>query len=90
MTTGAQRLAGTAQQQPVAAVKLSPLVANAFEETLRAIYDDISIIKASPFPMATAPQSPKVGVLCEVHLCRGLVIDFPGEEPILSDDDDKE
>uniref|UniRef100_A0A915KER4 Uncharacterized protein n=1 Tax=Romanomermis culicivorax TaxID=13658 RepID=A0A915KER4_ROMCU len=77
-------------QQPVAAAKLPPLVANAFGETLRAINDDISIIEASPFPMASAPQSPKIGVLREVHLCRGLVIDFPGEEPILSDNDDKE
>uniref|UniRef100_A0A915HPA6 Uncharacterized protein n=1 Tax=Romanomermis culicivorax TaxID=13658 RepID=A0A915HPA6_ROMCU len=80
-TTGAQTLAVIAQQQPVA---------NAFGEMLRAIKDDVSIIKASPFPRATAPQSPKIGVLHEVRICGGLVIDFPGEDPVSSDDDDEE
>uniref|UniRef100_A0A915HPP9 Uncharacterized protein n=1 Tax=Romanomermis culicivorax TaxID=13658 RepID=A0A915HPP9_ROMCU len=59
-TTGAQTLAAIAQQQPVAAVKLPPTVPNAFRETLRAINDDVSIIKASPFPTATALRSPKI------------------------------
>uniref|UniRef100_A0A915J1T3 Uncharacterized protein n=1 Tax=Romanomermis culicivorax TaxID=13658 RepID=A0A915J1T3_ROMCU len=45
---------------------------------------------ASPFPTATVPWCPKIGVLREVHPCRGLVIDFPGEEPLSSDDDDIE
>uniref|UniRef100_A0A915KJE5 Uncharacterized protein n=1 Tax=Romanomermis culicivorax TaxID=13658 RepID=A0A915KJE5_ROMCU len=67
-TTGAQRLAAISQQQPVA---------NAFGETLCAVNDDVSIIEASPFLMATAPQSLKIGVLREVHPCGGLVIDFP-------------
>uniref|UniRef100_A0A915IHE2 Uncharacterized protein n=1 Tax=Romanomermis culicivorax TaxID=13658 RepID=A0A915IHE2_ROMCU len=88
--TGAQTLAAIAQQQSVAATKPSPPVANTFGETLRAINDDVRVIKASPFPTATAPQSPTIGILREVHPCRGLVIDFPGEEPILSDDDDEE
>uniref|UniRef100_A0A915I4J0 Antifreeze protein n=1 Tax=Romanomermis culicivorax TaxID=13658 RepID=A0A915I4J0_ROMCU len=89
-TTGAQTLAAIAQQHPVAAVKSPTKVPNAFGEMLRAINDDLSIIEASLFPMATTPQSPKIGVLREVHLCGGLVVDFPGEELISSDDDDKE
>uniref|UniRef100_A0A915IH02 Uncharacterized protein n=1 Tax=Romanomermis culicivorax TaxID=13658 RepID=A0A915IH02_ROMCU len=76
--TGAQTLAPIAQQQ---------LVANAFGETLRAINDNVSIIEASPFPTATAPQSPKIGVLCEVHPCMVLVIDFPSQKLILSHED---
>uniref|UniRef100_A0A915IU38 Uncharacterized protein n=1 Tax=Romanomermis culicivorax TaxID=13658 RepID=A0A915IU38_ROMCU len=80
-TTGAQTLAGIAQQQ---------LVANAFGETLRTINDDVSIIEVSPFPMATAPRSPKIGVLREVHPCGGLVIDFPSEDLVSSDDDENE
>uniref|UniRef100_A0A915KYV2 Uncharacterized protein n=1 Tax=Romanomermis culicivorax TaxID=13658 RepID=A0A915KYV2_ROMCU len=80
--TGAQTLAAIAQQQPVAVAKSPTKVTNAFGETLRALNDYVSIIEASPFPTATAPQTPKIGVLCEVHPCRGLVIDFPGEEPI--------
>uniref|UniRef100_A0A915HQ36 Uncharacterized protein n=1 Tax=Romanomermis culicivorax TaxID=13658 RepID=A0A915HQ36_ROMCU len=55
MRTGAQTLATIAQQQPVAAAKLPPPVANAFGETLRAVNDDVSIIEASPFPTATPP-----------------------------------
>uniref|UniRef100_A0A915HXB9 Uncharacterized protein n=1 Tax=Romanomermis culicivorax TaxID=13658 RepID=A0A915HXB9_ROMCU len=90
MTTGAQTLEAIAQQQPVAAAKQPPTVANAFGGMLHAINDDISIIEASPFPMATAPQSPKIGILCEVHPCGGLVIDFPGKELIVSDDKNKE
>uniref|UniRef100_A0A915HNZ3 Uncharacterized protein n=1 Tax=Romanomermis culicivorax TaxID=13658 RepID=A0A915HNZ3_ROMCU len=90
MTTGAQMLAAIVQQQPVAAARSPTKVANAFGETLHAIKDDISIIEASSFLMATAPWSLKIGVLHQVHLCGGLVIDFPGEEPILSDDDDEE
>uniref|UniRef100_A0A915K9C6 Uncharacterized protein n=1 Tax=Romanomermis culicivorax TaxID=13658 RepID=A0A915K9C6_ROMCU len=81
---------GIAQQQPVAAAKPPPKVANAFGETLRAINDDISIMEASPFHTGTAPQSQKIGVLREVHPCRGLVIDFPGEEQLLSNHDGKE
>uniref|UniRef100_A0A915KCN9 YrdC-like domain-containing protein n=1 Tax=Romanomermis culicivorax TaxID=13658 RepID=A0A915KCN9_ROMCU len=65
-------------------------VANAFGEMLPAINDNISIIELSPFPTATALQSPKIGILCAVHLCGGLVIDFPGEDPVSSDDDDEE
>uniref|UniRef100_A0A915KHY0 Uncharacterized protein n=1 Tax=Romanomermis culicivorax TaxID=13658 RepID=A0A915KHY0_ROMCU len=80
-TTGAQTQMAIAQQQPVA---------NAFEETLHAFNNDISIIEASPFPMATPPWSTKIGVLHEVHPCRGLVIDFPGEDLVSSDDDNKE
>uniref|UniRef100_A0A915JAC8 Uncharacterized protein n=1 Tax=Romanomermis culicivorax TaxID=13658 RepID=A0A915JAC8_ROMCU len=81
MTTEAQTLAVIAQQQ---------LVANTFGETLHAVNDDVSIIEASPFPRATALRSPKIGVLCEVHPCRGLVIDFPREDLVSSDDDDEE
>uniref|UniRef100_A0A915HFF0 C3H1-type domain-containing protein n=1 Tax=Romanomermis culicivorax TaxID=13658 RepID=A0A915HFF0_ROMCU len=89
-TTGAQTLGAIVQQQPMATTKPSPPVANAFGETLRAVNDDVSIIKASPFPTATALWSPKIGVLCEVHPCGGLVIDFPDEDLVSSDDDDEE
>uniref|UniRef100_A0A915KHC5 Uncharacterized protein n=1 Tax=Romanomermis culicivorax TaxID=13658 RepID=A0A915KHC5_ROMCU len=76
-----------AQQQPVATVTNSPTkVANTFGEMLCAINNEVSIIEASPFPMATTPRSLKIGVLHEVHMCGGMVIDFPGEERILSDD----
>uniref|UniRef100_A0A915L6H9 Uncharacterized protein n=1 Tax=Romanomermis culicivorax TaxID=13658 RepID=A0A915L6H9_ROMCU len=89
-TTGAQTLAAIAQQQPVAAAKVRPQVANPYGETLRTVSNDVSVIEASPFPMATTPQSLKIGVLHEVHPCGGLVIDFPSEEPISSDNDDEE
>uniref|UniRef100_A0A915IM63 Uncharacterized protein n=1 Tax=Romanomermis culicivorax TaxID=13658 RepID=A0A915IM63_ROMCU len=89
-TTGAQTLAAIAQLQSVAAAELPPTVANTFGETLPTINNNISIIEASPFLTATTLQSPKIGVLCEVHPCRDLVIHFPGEEPISSDEDDKE
>uniref|UniRef100_A0A915KPM8 Uncharacterized protein n=1 Tax=Romanomermis culicivorax TaxID=13658 RepID=A0A915KPM8_ROMCU len=81
MMTGAQTLVVIDQQQPVATPKPPPTVANAFGETLRAINEDVSIIEALPFPMSTAQWSPKIGVLREVHPCRGLVIDSPDEEP---------
>uniref|UniRef100_A0A915KI44 Uncharacterized protein n=1 Tax=Romanomermis culicivorax TaxID=13658 RepID=A0A915KI44_ROMCU len=81
MRTGAQTLAAIAQQQPVA---------NAFGEPLRAINDVVSITEASPFPTATVSRSPKIGVLREVLPCGGLIIDFPGEDPVSSDDDDDE
>uniref|UniRef100_A0A915I1H3 Secreted protein n=1 Tax=Romanomermis culicivorax TaxID=13658 RepID=A0A915I1H3_ROMCU len=90
MTTGAQTLAMIAQQQPVAALKPPLLVANTFGETLCAVNDDVSIIEASPFRMVTALRSPKICILCEVHPCGGLVIDFPGEELISCDYDGKE
>uniref|UniRef100_A0A915L1I1 Uncharacterized protein n=1 Tax=Romanomermis culicivorax TaxID=13658 RepID=A0A915L1I1_ROMCU len=91
MTTSAQMLSVIAQQQPSAATTNSPSVAaNAFGETLCAINDDLSIMEASPFPTATAPLSPKIDVLLEVHPCGGLVLNFPGEEPISSDSNDKE
>uniref|UniRef100_A0A915HKQ8 Uncharacterized protein n=1 Tax=Romanomermis culicivorax TaxID=13658 RepID=A0A915HKQ8_ROMCU len=76
-----QRLAVIAQQQPLA---------NAFGEPLRAVNNAVNVTEVSPFPTATVPRSPKMGVLREVHPCRGLVIDFPGEEPLSSDDDDIE
>uniref|UniRef100_A0A915I3H7 Uncharacterized protein n=1 Tax=Romanomermis culicivorax TaxID=13658 RepID=A0A915I3H7_ROMCU len=81
MTTGAQTLVVISQQQPVP---------NAFGETLCTINDDVSIIEASPFLMATAPQFPKIGVLREVDPCGGLVIDFPGEDLVSSDNDNEE
>uniref|UniRef100_A0A915HFE3 Uncharacterized protein n=1 Tax=Romanomermis culicivorax TaxID=13658 RepID=A0A915HFE3_ROMCU len=59
-------------------------------ELLRAINNAINVTEAWPFPTATVPRSPKIGVLREVHPCGGLVIDFPGEDPVLSDDDDVE
>uniref|UniRef100_A0A915IKI1 C3H1-type domain-containing protein n=1 Tax=Romanomermis culicivorax TaxID=13658 RepID=A0A915IKI1_ROMCU len=80
-TTGAQTLAVIAPQQPVT---------NTFGETLPAVNDDVSIIEASPFRTAPASQSPKIGVLRKVHPWGGLVIDFPGEDPVSSDNDDKE
>uniref|UniRef100_A0A915LD90 Uncharacterized protein n=1 Tax=Romanomermis culicivorax TaxID=13658 RepID=A0A915LD90_ROMCU len=90
MRTGGQTLAVIVQQQPVAVAKPPPSVANAFGGTLRAVNDDVSIIEASPFPTATAPWSPKIGVLRKVHPCGGLGIDFPSEDPVLSDDDEEE
>uniref|UniRef100_A0A915L5M6 Uncharacterized protein n=1 Tax=Romanomermis culicivorax TaxID=13658 RepID=A0A915L5M6_ROMCU len=89
-TTGAQTLVAIAQQQPVAAVKPLPPVTNTFGEMLRAINDNVSTIEVSLFPTVTAPWSPKIGVLWEVHLCGGLVIDSPSEDLVLSDDDDEE
>uniref|UniRef100_A0A915JTU3 Uncharacterized protein n=1 Tax=Romanomermis culicivorax TaxID=13658 RepID=A0A915JTU3_ROMCU len=78
MMTGVQTLAAIAQQQPVAATTNSPTEAtNAFGETLRAVNHDISIIKASPFLITSAWRSPKIGILLDVHPCRGLVINFP-------------
>uniref|UniRef100_A0A915KRN5 Uncharacterized protein n=1 Tax=Romanomermis culicivorax TaxID=13658 RepID=A0A915KRN5_ROMCU len=65
-------------------------VANPFGETLPAVNEDVSIIESSPFPRANAPLSLKIGVLCKVHPCRGLVIDFPEEELISSENDDEE
>uniref|UniRef100_A0A915JCR4 Uncharacterized protein n=1 Tax=Romanomermis culicivorax TaxID=13658 RepID=A0A915JCR4_ROMCU len=90
MMTSAQMLSAIAQQQPLAAATNLPMeVANAFEETLGTVNDDISLIEALPFLMATALPSPKIGVLREAHLCGGLVIDFPSEE-ISSDSDHEE
>uniref|UniRef100_A0A915L3F3 Uncharacterized protein n=1 Tax=Romanomermis culicivorax TaxID=13658 RepID=A0A915L3F3_ROMCU len=80
-TTRAQTLAAIAQQQPVP---------KAFGEPLCAINIVVSITEASPFPTATVPRFPKIGFLREVHPCGGLVIDFPGEDSISSDDDDIE
>uniref|UniRef100_A0A915J264 Uncharacterized protein n=1 Tax=Romanomermis culicivorax TaxID=13658 RepID=A0A915J264_ROMCU len=86
MTTGAQRLSGIAQQQPLAAaINSQTEVANSFGETLHALNDNVSIIEASLFPTATAPLTPKIGVLHEFHPWGGLVIDFPSKEPISSD-----
>uniref|UniRef100_A0A915IP64 Uncharacterized protein n=1 Tax=Romanomermis culicivorax TaxID=13658 RepID=A0A915IP64_ROMCU len=90
MMTGAQTHVAIARQQPVATVKSLTKVPKAFGETLHALNDDVSIIKASPFPMATTLQSPKIGILHEVHLCGGLVMDFTGKEPISSDDNNEE
>uniref|UniRef100_A0A915INY5 Uncharacterized protein n=1 Tax=Romanomermis culicivorax TaxID=13658 RepID=A0A915INY5_ROMCU len=70
--------------------RLPTKVANTFGEKLCAINDDVSVIEASPFPTATAPRSPKIGVLRQVHPWGRLVIDFPSEELISSDDDDEE
>uniref|UniRef100_A0A915HNP3 Uncharacterized protein n=1 Tax=Romanomermis culicivorax TaxID=13658 RepID=A0A915HNP3_ROMCU len=78
---GAQTLAAIAQQQPVA---------NPFGELLRAISNNVSVTKVSPFPTTTVRRSPKIGVLRKVYPCGGLVIDFPGEDLISSDDDDDE
>uniref|UniRef100_A0A915HIM6 Uncharacterized protein n=1 Tax=Romanomermis culicivorax TaxID=13658 RepID=A0A915HIM6_ROMCU len=89
-TTGTQTLAAIAQQQPVADAKLPPTVANAFGDMLHALNHNVRVMEALPFRMATTPGSPKIGVLRQVHPCRGLVIDFPGQEPISSDDDGEE
>uniref|UniRef100_A0A915J732 Uncharacterized protein n=1 Tax=Romanomermis culicivorax TaxID=13658 RepID=A0A915J732_ROMCU len=65
-------------------------VANACQEPSPAANNTINVTEASPFPVATVPRSPKIGVLREVHPCGGLVIDFPGEELVSSDDDEVE
>uniref|UniRef100_A0A915JSF4 Uncharacterized protein n=1 Tax=Romanomermis culicivorax TaxID=13658 RepID=A0A915JSF4_ROMCU len=57
---------------------------------MRAVNNAVNLTEASQFPMATVPRSLKIGVFREVHPCRGLVIDFPGEEPVSSDNDDIE
>uniref|UniRef100_A0A915KMP2 Uncharacterized protein n=1 Tax=Romanomermis culicivorax TaxID=13658 RepID=A0A915KMP2_ROMCU len=62
----------------------------AVNETLRRVNEDVSIIEESPFPTAVPPRLPKVGILREIHPCGGLVIDFPGHEPISSDSDEEE
>uniref|UniRef100_A0A915IBD7 Uncharacterized protein n=1 Tax=Romanomermis culicivorax TaxID=13658 RepID=A0A915IBD7_ROMCU len=60
-TKNVQMQSVISQQPPVAVATNSPtMVANAFGEMLHAINDDVSIIEASPFPSATAPQSLKV------------------------------
>uniref|UniRef100_A0A915I2Y3 Replication protein A3 n=1 Tax=Romanomermis culicivorax TaxID=13658 RepID=A0A915I2Y3_ROMCU len=41
-------------------------------------------------PDGNPPRSLKIGVLHEVQPCGGLVIDFPEEDPVLSDNDDEE
>uniref|UniRef100_A0A915ID86 Uncharacterized protein n=1 Tax=Romanomermis culicivorax TaxID=13658 RepID=A0A915ID86_ROMCU len=41
-------------------------------------------------PDGNPPRSRKIGVLHEVQPCGGLVIDFPEEDPVLSDNDDEE
>uniref|UniRef100_A0A915JPT6 Uncharacterized protein n=1 Tax=Romanomermis culicivorax TaxID=13658 RepID=A0A915JPT6_ROMCU len=79
--TGARTLAAIAQQQPVA---------NAFGELLGTVNEDVSVIEGSPFLRATVPLSLKIGVLCEVHPCGGLVMDSPEEDPVSSDHDDDE
>uniref|UniRef100_A0A915J3D5 Uncharacterized protein n=1 Tax=Romanomermis culicivorax TaxID=13658 RepID=A0A915J3D5_ROMCU len=67
-TTGAQMLEVIAQQQPLAAATNSRTeVAKAFGEMLRAVNNDVSIIEASLFARTTAPRSPKIGVLREIH-----------------------
>uniref|UniRef100_A0A915L131 Uncharacterized protein n=1 Tax=Romanomermis culicivorax TaxID=13658 RepID=A0A915L131_ROMCU len=68
--TSVQTLSVIAQQQPLAAATDSPTVAtNAFGEMLHAVNYNISIIETSPFPSATTPWSPKIGVLFEIHPC---------------------
>uniref|UniRef100_A0A915JAW3 Uncharacterized protein n=1 Tax=Romanomermis culicivorax TaxID=13658 RepID=A0A915JAW3_ROMCU len=81
--TGAQTLTAIAQQQPVT---------NAFGEPLPAVNNTVNVTEESPFPTATIPPSSKIGVpeVPEVHRCGGLVIEFPGEEPMSSEDDDIE
>uniref|UniRef100_A0A915KVK2 Uncharacterized protein n=1 Tax=Romanomermis culicivorax TaxID=13658 RepID=A0A915KVK2_ROMCU len=78
---GSPNTGGIAQQQPIA---------NAFGEPLCAVNNVVSITEASPFPRASIRRSPKIDVLREVHPCRGLVINFPREDPVSSDDDDVE
>uniref|UniRef100_A0A915K8D0 Uncharacterized protein n=1 Tax=Romanomermis culicivorax TaxID=13658 RepID=A0A915K8D0_ROMCU len=91
MTTSAQILSVIAQPQPLAAVTESRTeVANAFGDMLRPVNDEVGIMEMWSFPIATTPQSLKIGVHPEVHPCRGLVMDFPAEERILSDSNDEE
>uniref|UniRef100_A0A915IAM6 Uncharacterized protein n=1 Tax=Romanomermis culicivorax TaxID=13658 RepID=A0A915IAM6_ROMCU len=86
-----QLLQATAQHTPPAtATKLPDIETMAVDETMRPVNDDINFIKESPFPRATTPQLPKVSLLGEVHQCRGLVINFSGEEPISSDSNEEE
>uniref|UniRef100_A0A915IY79 Uncharacterized protein n=1 Tax=Romanomermis culicivorax TaxID=13658 RepID=A0A915IY79_ROMCU len=61
------------------------VMANAFGEMLCPVNDDVSIIKVSPFPMATAHNP---GGL--VFFMKGLVINFPDDEEPISLDDDEE
>uniref|UniRef100_A0A915KNB7 Uncharacterized protein n=1 Tax=Romanomermis culicivorax TaxID=13658 RepID=A0A915KNB7_ROMCU len=63
-------------------------ITNGTIQLLPAVNNAVNITEASPFPTATVPQSLKIGVLREVHPCGDLVIDFPTEEPVSSDDDD--
>uniref|UniRef100_A0A915KVL0 Uncharacterized protein n=1 Tax=Romanomermis culicivorax TaxID=13658 RepID=A0A915KVL0_ROMCU len=68
--------------------------APAIAKTLRPIKVDISIIDESPFLSATIPWSLKVGILHKVQkvdpASSRLVINFPGEELILYDSNEKE
>uniref|UniRef100_A0A915L777 Secreted protein n=1 Tax=Romanomermis culicivorax TaxID=13658 RepID=A0A915L777_ROMCU len=91
MRTCLQTLLAITQQLPPAATTSSPTVeATAVEDTLHSVNDDVSIIKASRFQSATAPLSPKVGILHQIHPSGGPVIDFPSEEPISSDSEEEE
>uniref|UniRef100_A0A915HVX1 Uncharacterized protein n=1 Tax=Romanomermis culicivorax TaxID=13658 RepID=A0A915HVX1_ROMCU len=91
MTMSVLMLLEIAQLPPAATGTNSPtVVTNAFGEMLHALNDYISIIEASPFPSATALRSPKISVLPGIHPCQGLVVNFPSQEPIPWDSDDKE
>uniref|UniRef100_A0A915KI71 Uncharacterized protein n=1 Tax=Romanomermis culicivorax TaxID=13658 RepID=A0A915KI71_ROMCU len=75
-------LSAITHQLPPDATTSSPtLEVNTLGETLR----QVSIIEASPFPLATAPQSLKIGILPKIHPSSGLALNFPGEDPISSD-----
>uniref|UniRef100_A0A915IG01 Uncharacterized protein n=1 Tax=Romanomermis culicivorax TaxID=13658 RepID=A0A915IG01_ROMCU len=62
----------------------------AVDKTLGPVNEDVSIVEEFPFPRAVPPRSRKVGILREIHLCGGLILDFPGQEPISSDSDEEE
>uniref|UniRef100_A0A915HRQ5 Uncharacterized protein n=1 Tax=Romanomermis culicivorax TaxID=13658 RepID=A0A915HRQ5_ROMCU len=84
-------LRAPAQDTSPAAAMESPVVEPmAVHETLCPVIVDVSIIEESPFPMAVASWSPKLGILREIHPCGGLVIDFPGQEPISADSYEEE
>uniref|UniRef100_A0A915JPK4 Uncharacterized protein n=1 Tax=Romanomermis culicivorax TaxID=13658 RepID=A0A915JPK4_ROMCU len=86
-----QTAPATAQSISPAAATESPVIKPmAINEIMCSVNEDVSIIEESPFPKATALRSPKVGILWEIHPCRGLVINFHIQELISSDSDEEE
>uniref|UniRef100_A0A915KWC6 Uncharacterized protein n=1 Tax=Romanomermis culicivorax TaxID=13658 RepID=A0A915KWC6_ROMCU len=87
--TSIQTLPAIAQHSPPAIVTKSPAIeAPAVDKTLHPINNEVSIIDEAPTTSSITQGLLKVSILHKVHLAsRSLVIDFPGEEPMSSNDD---
>uniref|UniRef100_A0A915JQ14 Uncharacterized protein n=1 Tax=Romanomermis culicivorax TaxID=13658 RepID=A0A915JQ14_ROMCU len=86
-----QTLLATAQNaSPATGIELPVVESMAVNKIMHPVNEDVSIIEESPFLMATALQPPNVGLLCEIHQCEGLVINFPSQELISSNSNKEE